>query len=334
MNCGIGGDLFALFWDAKQKRVRAVNGSGRSPKALSLAKAYELGISGQRIPYENANAVTVPGAAAGLVDVHATFGGGKLSLSEVLAPAVQLAEDGFPVHQMSSYEWVDFEPRLQAVAAEPQSGGSYPFLIDGKAPRPGQYFSNPDLARTLRALGEKGKDAFYAGEVAQAIVDAITSRGGVMTLDDLRAHATDFVEPISYTYDEAGGITVHECPPNGSGLAALIALGIIDSLRQDGVVDFEKMEEGSVEWFHTIIEALRLAFADVHAQIGDPNFVNVPVEQILSKVSPICYVRQRERERGAHSPQRTTSASVPSSSTPRAQPRSARAHRRLATQCT
>lgn len=223
-----------------------------------------------------------------MVDIHAHFGGGKLSLSEVLAPAIALAEDGFPVHQMSSYEWVDFEPRLQEVAGEPQSGGSYPFLIDGKAPRPGQYFSNPDLAKTLRSIGKKGKEAYYTGEVAQAIVDAITSRGGVMTLEDLAAHATDFVEPISYTYGEEEQITVHECPPNGSGLAALIALGIIDVLRQDGVVDFSKIEEGSVEWFHTLIEALRLAFADVHAQIGDPNFVNVPVEQILSKASVGC----------------------------------------------
>lgn len=285
VNTGIGGDLFALFWDAKERRVRAVNGSGRSPQALSLDKAAELGITGQRIPYENANAVTVPGAAAGLVDIQARFGGGKLSLSEVLAPAIALAEDGFPVHQMSSYEWVDFEPRLQAVAAEPQSGDSYPFLIDGMAPRPGQFFSNPDLAKTLRRLGEGGKDAFYKGEVAQKIVDAITSRGGVMTLEDLAAHATDFVEPISYTYGEEEQLTVHECPPNGSGLAALIALGIIDTLRMDGVVDFDKMEEGSVEWFHTLIEALRLAFADVHAHLGDPNFVKVPVEQILSRVS-------------------------------------------------
>ncbi|CAK9785117.1 uncharacterized protein COLE_06437 [Cutaneotrichosporon oleaginosum] len=311
VNTGIGGDLFALFWDAKARRVRAVNGSGRSPRALSLEKAAELGISGQRIPYDNANAVTVPGAAAGLVDIHARFGGGKLSLSEVLAPAIALAEDGFPVHQMCSYEWVDFEPRLQQVAAESQSGGSYPFLINGRAPRPGQFFSNPDLGKTLRRLGKEGKDAFYKGEVAQKIVDAITSRGGVMTLDDLAAHATDFVEPIAYTYGEKEQLTVHECPPNGSGLAALIALGIIDTLRIDGVVDFDKMEEGSVEWFHTLIEALRLAFADVHAHLGDPNFVNVPVKQILSRD----YLRERARLFNPHGTAKVSAGAPPSSDT-------------------
>lgn len=302
-----------------------MNGSGRSPKALSLAKAKELGITGDRIPFENPNAATVPGAPAGMVDIHKTFGSGKLTLSEVLAPAIRLAEDGFPVHQMSSYEWVDFEPRLQEVAAEPQTGGKdkYPFLIDGKAPRPGQFFQNPDLAKTLRKIGEFGKDAYYKGEVAQAIVDAITSRGGVMTLEDLAAHETDFVEPISYTYGEKEQLTVHECPPNGSGLAALIALGIIDVLRQDGVIDFDKIEEGSVEWYHTLIEALRLAFADVHAQIGDPNFVKVPVEQILSKV--------RLNMKTLRLIPRTTSGNEPSYSTSRAQPRSAPAHRHPAT---
>lgn len=260
-----------------------MNGSGRSAAALSLPKIRELGVTGERIPYDNINAATVPGAAAALVDIHATFGSGKLSREEVFAPAIKLAEDGFAVHQMSSYEWTLMEKRLQEVAAEKQSGGSYPFLIDGKAPHPGQFFSNPALGTTLRGLAKDGKDGFYKGRVAEAIVQAITSRGGVMTLDDLAAHETDFVQPISYTYGE-DKLTVYECPPNGQGLTALIALGIIDALREEGVVDASALEEGSAEWFHTLIEAVRLAFADAHAFVADPNFSDVPVEQLLSKV--------------------------------------------------
>lgn len=168
-------------------------------------------------------------------------------------------------------------------------------LIDGKAPVPGQWFSNPALGKTLRSLAEKGKDGFYKGPIAEAIVEAVTSRGGLMTLEDLAAHDSDFVEPISYTYNEGKhfkeGLTIHECPPNGQGLAALIAFGILDVLQEDGVIDLEKIEEGSAEWYHSLIEAIRLAFADVHAYVADPNFVNVPVDKILSKE----YLRERAK---------------------------------------
>ncbi|KAL1405692.1 hypothetical protein Q8F55_007358 [Vanrija albida] len=287
-NTGIGGDAFALFWDAKQKRVRAVNGSGRSPAALNLGVVRGAGITGDLIPYTSAHAATVPGAAAALVDIHATFGSGKLTLAEVLAPAIQLAEDGFGVHQMASYEWGLFGDWLRQVAEK--YGPGYPFLIDGKTPKPGQYFSNPDLGKTLRELGAKGKDAFYKGPIAEAIVEAVNSNGGVMTLEDLANHDTDFVEPISYTYSTEK-LRVYECPPNGQGLAALIALGILDVLREDGVIDLETVKEGSAEWYHAEIEAIRLALADAGAYVADPNFVEVPVEKLLSNE----YLRERAK---------------------------------------
>lgn len=270
--------------------MRAINGSGRSAKALTLEKATEMGLTGQRIPYDNVNGVTVPGAPAALVDIHSSFGSGKVSLLDVFQPAITLAEEGFPVHQMASHEWRSHEALLQKVAAT--SGPSYPFLINGKAPVSGQFFSNPDLAKTLRKLGTQGKGAYYEGPIAEAIVEAVQSRGGLLTLEDLAAHQTDFVEPINYTYRSGGkdaeGLTVHECPPNGQGLAALIAFGILDVLQEDGVVDLHAMEEGSAEWYHTLVEAIRLAFADTHAYVADPNFVRVPVPELLSKVCRRC----------------------------------------------
>jgi gamma-glutamyltranspeptidase/glutathione hydrolase len=147
---------------------------------------------------------------------------------------------------------------------------SYPFLVDGETPKPGAFFNNPDLAKTFHTLAREGKDGFYKGRVAEAIVDgmcvpgcphtrhthlklaAVTARGGLMTLEDLAEHETEFVEPISYTFSKEGHI-IWECPPNGQGLAALIALGIIDALREEGIVDYQKYEEGSTEWFHVLM---------------------------------------------------------------------------------
>lgn len=157
-------------------------------------------------------------------------------------------------------------------------------LVNGKAPVTGQFFSNPQLGATLRKLGAEGKDAFYKGPVAEKIVQAISSRGGLVTLDDLAAHDTEFTDSISYTYGKEE-LTVHECPPNGQGLATLIALGVLDVLHEDGVIDLDSAQEGSVEWYHAIIEALRIAFADTTAYVADRSVVKVPVDQLLSKAN-------------------------------------------------
>jgi gamma-glutamyltranspeptidase/glutathione hydrolase len=248
-----------------------------------------------------------------------------VSLSDILQPAITLAEDGFAVGQMASHEWRSHEGLLQQVAAG--SGPDYPFLVEGKAPLPGQFFSNPALAKTLRKIGTEGKGAYYEGPIAEAIVQAIQSRGGLMTLEDLAAHETDFVEPIKYTYTSGGkdaeGLTVHECPPNGQGLAALIALGILDVLQEDGVIDLQATQEGSAEWYHTLIEAVRLAFADAHAYIADPTVVKVPTQELLSKVS---WVPLWQGHTLTH--RRSTSVSAPNCSTPQRQlPNTTRADR-------
>ncbi|RSH84019.1 hypothetical protein EHS25_005264 [Saitozyma podzolica] len=286
-NTGIGGDVFALYYSAEKRTVKALNGSGRSPKALTLAKARELGIEGLKIPNDNVNGATVPGAAAAWVDLHKAWGSGKLNLSEILEPAARLAEQGFAIHPQAAYEWSAYSDTLHTASV---GETDYPFLIDGRTPNPGEYFNNPALAETFRTVGKEGKDGFYKGRIAQAIVDAMGARGGVMTLEDLAEHESEFVAPISYTFGKEGH-TVWECPPNGQGLAALIAMGIIDALREEGIVDYEAYEEGSAEWFHVLIEAMRLAFADAHAYIADPQVVKVPVEELLSKE----YLRARAK---------------------------------------
>jgi len=155
-------------------------------------------------------------------------------------------------------------------------------LLNGKAPLPGQIMKFPNLARTFRAVVEQGKDGFYKGRVAEAIVELIKSKGGVMELEDLASHETSFVEPIKYTY--AKDVTVYECPPNGQGLTALIALGILEQIQEKGrTKPLSEMEHNSPEYLHTLVEAMRLAFADSRYYVNDPAFNPVPIEQLLSK---------------------------------------------------
>ncbi|KAG5639221.1 hypothetical protein H0H81_005295 [Sphagnurus paluster] len=184
--CGIGGDAFCLFYDASTKTVKALNGSGRSPAKLTMEYARSRGFLG-RIPMTDLISVTVPGAAAAWVGTVTNFGSGKLSVAEVLAPAIRLAENGL---------------------IKNASPNGHEMLLNGKAPLPGQVIKMPTLAQTFRELATYGKDGFYKGRVAQAIVDLIQSQGGVMELADLENHDTQFVEPISYKY--GGEVTVYE----------------------------------------------------------------------------------------------------------------------------
>jgi len=281
---GIGGDAFCLFYDAKLQTVKAMNGSGRSPAGLTLKYAKEtLGFTGSEIPARDLNSVTVPGAAAAWVDTVEKLGSGTVTLEDVLAPAIELAENGFPVSHISANAWKGGEKTL--LTASPNYNE---MLIDGRAPREGEIMTNPNLAKTFRTLAKEGKEGFYTGRIAQEIVNLIQSGKGVMTLEDLAAHDSQFVEPISIDYED---ITVWECPPNGQGIAALIALGVLKELQKQNIVDFSKLEHNSAAYLHTVIEALRIAFADVRHYVADPDRVSVPTKELLSEE----YLRERSK---------------------------------------
>ncbi|KAG5647960.1 hypothetical protein DXG03_006994 [Asterophora parasitica] len=247
-------DAFCLFYDAKSKTVKALNGSGRSPEKLTLEYARSRGLS-NRIPLTDLNSVTVPGAAAAWIDTIKELGSGNLSAAEILEPAIRLAEEGVPVSEIHSHAWQSSEELIKNASPNGEE-----MLLDGKAPLPGQVVKFPELARTFRELATHGKDGFYKGRIAQEIVNVIKSKGGVMELEDLAKHETQWVKPISYTY--GGEVTVYECPPNGQGITALIALGILESLQEQGISKpLDELEHNSPEYLHTLIEALRLAFA-------------------------------------------------------------------------
>ncbi|MBW0491842.1 hypothetical protein O181_031557 [Austropuccinia psidii MF-1] len=278
---GLGGDAFCMFFRAADRSLTGINGSGRSPKALTLEKLRASGVSGKKIPVTNLNSVTVPGCCATWIDTLERFGSGTLTLSQVLEPAINLAEGGFPVSEVASHEWKKRENFL--LKANPNS---HELLIGGKkAPQPGDLMVNPSLAQTFKEVATNGKDGFYRGRIAEEIVKMIKTQGGVMELDDLSSHTSELVEPISYSYhtDQEGEITLHELPPNGQGLTALIALGILDCLEEKGVVNMSKLKPNSADWLHTLIECLRLAFADTTFYVADPQKINVPIKDLLKK---------------------------------------------------
>ncbi|KAI6153687.1 gamma-glutamyltranspeptidase [Pisolithus tinctorius] len=276
-SCGIGGDAFCLFYNAETKTVKGLNGSGRAPAKLTLNLLRQRGISGSQIPLTDLNSVTVPGAAAAWVDTVHAFGSHKLSVAEVLAPAIRLAEEGVPVSEVHSFSWQRSEQLIRDASPNAEE-----MLLDGVAPLPGQIMKFPNLAHTFRAVAERGKDGFYKGEVAKAIVELIQSKGGVMEMEDLATHETTFVEPIKHTYGNE--VTVYECPPNGQGITALVALGILEQIQEQGKVKpLIEMEHNSPEYLHTLIEALRLAFADSQYYVTDPGFHHIPVDKLLSE---------------------------------------------------
>ncbi|KAG8947659.1 hypothetical protein FRC04_010593 [Tulasnella sp. 424] len=277
--CGIGGDAFCLFYDAKSKKITALNGSGRAPQALSIDHVRAQGIMGSSIPLTNLNSVTVPGAAAAWFDTVEKLGSAKVSLKDVLEPAVRLAEEGVPVSEIHSYAWQRSEELIRRASPDGDA-----MLLNGRAPRPGEIMRYPDLAETFKLLAAKGKEGFYKGRVAEAIVQLVKSGGGVMELTDLANHESTFVEPISYTYQKGGDVTIWECPPNGQGITALMALGILDTLQAEGnIKPLESMEHNSVEYLHVLVESLRIAFSDTRYYVTDPEVEHVPVKELLSK---------------------------------------------------
>lgn len=285
---GIGGDAFCLFWDAEKRQVRGLNASGRSPAAMSFYSLKKAGVT-DGIGLESVHSVTVPGAAASWVDTVEKFGSGKLTLEDILAPAIRLADGGYPVHEITSKAWVASEAKIKAASP---NGDEMMLPGSKRAPKQGEIMRMPNLARTFREVAIKGKAGYYKGRIAQAIVDVLKQKGGLMELEDLAKHAevgSEEITPISYEYGASGpnahdGVTLHECPPNGQGLVALVGLGVIDSLRRQGKIgDVAKMEHNSAEYLHTLIEALRFGFADAHQWVCDPAHGGLDrVESMLS----------------------------------------------------
>ena len=262
---GIGGDCFCLFFDNSTKKVHGVNASGRAPVELTLERLSELGFQNE-LPRYNVNTVTVPGAAAGWLDTLEKFG--TMTTKEVLTPAIELAENGFAVAPLTAIAWARGTKQLRI--------GPYAdeMLLNGEAPKEGEIMKNITLAQTFRELAEHGKNGFYEGRIATAIIDLVQALGGVMTTDDLKNHYNTFDDPISVNYH---GVDVFEIPPNGQGITALIALNILEEFN------ISEIEHLSVQYLHTLIEALRIAFADTRWYVADPSVVHVPINELLSK---------------------------------------------------
>lgn len=200
---GIGGDMFLLYYSASDKKVHGLNGSGRSPSALTLEKAREIGLNGTEIPFDNINAVTVPGAPAGWCDAYDAFSSKKVSLKQVFEPAIRLARNGYPVHQLTAEQWSRSEELIKNASPNAEE-----MLLDGRAPKEGEILYMPTLAQTFEEVAEHGKKGFYEGRIAKEIVKLVQSRGGLLTLEDLSSHTSTFVEPMKYTY--ANEYVVHE----------------------------------------------------------------------------------------------------------------------------
>ncbi len=264
-SCGLGGDCFALFYDARSGDITALNGSGRSPAALTRARVERDGF-GEHLPAVHALTVTVPGACAAWCDLIERHG--SLAMADVLAPAIDIADDGFPVAPITAYFW-----QLGATTKLTTAHGGHQLLIDGRAPAAGELIRNRALADTMRAISTSGPAAFYRGDLAARIARAVTDAGGVLAEADLAAHESTWDQPIA---TEFAGARVWECPPNGQGLTALLALNI---LRHCDVSGTDPLGPARL---HLVIEALRLAFADARYYVADPQAAHVPVDALLS----------------------------------------------------
>ncbi|KAK6500401.1 hypothetical protein TWF481_010745 [Arthrobotrys musiformis] len=286
---GIGGDAFMLFWNNTTKKITALNGSGRSPAALTRDVVVKAdGVSSGTIPFTSIHAITVPGAAAAWVDTIENVGSGKVSLAEVLAPAIELAENGYPVTQVTAAMWKFGEQELFDASPNGAEMLVPPNQYNDKvhAPAAGEIMVMKNLAETFRTVGREGKKGFYEGRIAEEIVKVVKARGGVLELEDLKRHAeigSQFVEPVSM-FIERFGVDLWECPPNGQGIVALMALGIIEQLEKSKVIPpIEELKHNSTEYLHCIIEVLRIAFADAAWYVTDPDMLKVRTSQLLDK---------------------------------------------------
>jgi gamma-glutamyltranspeptidase/glutathione hydrolase len=284
---GIGGDCFAIYYDAHSQRLSGLNGSGRSPSRLSLELLQHSGF-GQELPPHHPYTITVPGACAGWCDLLERHG--RMGIARALAPAIRLAEEGFPVAPLTSYFW-----QRGANNQLSRAPGGQELTIEGRGPNPGEIFRNPGLARTFRQVAENGKAGFYTGPIAEAIAHTIQQAGGCLAVEDLAQHTSSWVEPIGIDYR---GFQLWELPPNGQGLAALIGLNILEGF------DPASCPPLSVERLHLQIEAMRLAFADVRWYVADPDFNPAPLEGLLSKAYAEERRKQIDLRQAAPEPQR------------------------------
>lgn len=265
MATGMGGDAFLLHYEAATGRVSGANGSGRVPRAATIEKLRDRGI--KEMPERGGLTVTVPGAVRLWEDAAESLG--RLPFSQLLEPAYELAEEGYPVFEVVARYWEINEWVLRQNEAAVET-----FLPDGRPPRPGEVFRQPDLARTLAAVAENGAEAFYTGEIARSMSRSVQERGGYLSEEDLEDHASSWVEPISTDYR---GVRVYEIPPPGQGIAALQMLNILEGF------DLASLDPLGAERVHLEAEAKKLAYRDLHDKIGDPEFAKVPTEELLSK---------------------------------------------------
>jgi gamma-glutamyltranspeptidase / glutathione hydrolase len=265
MTNGIGGDLFAIYWEARTGKLYGLNASGWAPKALTIDHLRAKGITG--MPQSGINSVTIPGAVDGWTKLHARFG--KLPWAALFQPAISYAKQGYPLPEVLQSYWEGAVPSLTDDAESRRV-----FLPDGKPPELGQLFRNPDLAQALTLIANQGESAFYKGAIAQAILKTSADKSGTMTADDLSEFSAQWVEPVSTTYRDW---KVYELPPNGDGIAALEMLNIMEQSQPSPAGPLSTAE------LHTRIEAMKLAYADVKAYDGDPKFSTIPVPELLSK---------------------------------------------------
>jgi gamma-glutamyltranspeptidase/glutathione hydrolase len=264
-SCGLGGDLFAIVWDPKDKKLAGLNASGRAPAALTIEKVAPL--ADGTIPLYSPYAWTVPGAADGWFELHHKYG--RLPMKKILAPAIRYAKEGFPVSPVIAGDWV-----RSVELFHDKPGFSDVFMPGGRAPKEGEIFRNPALAKTLERLADGGRDAYYKGPIARAIIEYSKSHGGFFSEQDFADDHATWDSPISTDYR---GYTVWEMPPPGQGLAVLQLMNILETF------DLRKMGRASPDFWHLMVEAKKLAYADRARYYADPRFASVPVDALLSK---------------------------------------------------
>jgi len=278
---GIGGDLFAIVYDAKRGALHGLNSSGWAPRGLTPALLKSRGVT--EMPHAGIHSVTVPGAVAGWEALRTRLG--TRTMAELMAPAIRHAEEGFPVSDVIAGHWASLSDRI---AAEPSAAGT--FLPGGRAPRAGEIFRNPDLASSLRLIARDGSAGFYQGPIAGAILASSQDRLGTLAPDDLRDFEPEWVDPISTTYR---GWTVYELPPNTQGIAALLMLNLMEAFP---LADYGFHTARSL---HVMIEAKKLAYADMLRYVGDQRFGAAPIRTLLSKTSATARARLIDLARAA-----------------------------------
>ena len=270
--CGIGGDLFAIVWDANTKKLYGLNASGRSPKSLTLDYFKKNNL--KKIPALGPIPVTVPGCVDGWFELHSKFG--TLDFQTILEPAINYGYGGFPVTEIiANY----FEEDCKDLGHFP--GFKETYMPNGKAPAIGEIFSNPFLANTYEKIADGGRDIFYKGSIAKTIVEFLTTQGGFLTIDDFSDHKSEWIQPVTTNYR---GYDVWELPPNGQGIAALQILNILENY------DIQKMGFGSADYIHTFVEAKKLTYEDRAKYYSDMDFNNIPVKELISKT----YAKKRK----------------------------------------